>query len=126
MIITKMMDLGTIKNKLEKGKYAARLQRLSGMELGHVLQAVDAQCPEALEDPAEARSRSDAVPAVGRHRHAWDEFDGGCQIEVDVDAIPSETFWKLDQYVKEKVQGRRGPWGDDSTEAEPGGGRSGR
>jgi hypothetical protein len=29
----------------------------------------------------------------------WDEFDGGCQIEIDV--IPVETFWELDRYVKE-------------------------
>lgn len=103
-------------------RFAARLQRLSGMELGHVLQTIDVQCPEALEDPSEEQLRSDAVPAMERHRYAWDEFDGGCQIEVDVDAIPAETFWKLDQYVKEKVQGRgRGPWSDDLTEAEPGG-----
>lgn len=105
-----------------RARFAARLQRLSGMELGHVLQTIDVQCPEALEDPSEEQLRSDAVPAVERHRYAWDEFDGGCQIEVDVDAIPAETFWKLDQYVKEKVQGRgRGAWSDDLTEPEHGG-----
>ena len=103
-------------------RFAARLQRLSGMELGHVLQVIDMQCPEALEDPTREESRSDAPPVTKRHRYAWDEFDGGCQIEVDVDAIPSETFWKLDQYVKDKVQCRgRGPWSDDLAEPEPGG-----
>mmetsp|Transcript_13527 Transcript_13527/g.22033 ORF Transcript_13527/g.22033 Transcript_13527/m.22033 type:complete len:277 (-) Transcript_13527:891-1721(-) len=102
-------------------RFASRLQRLSGMELGHVLQIIDMQCPEALEDPTQEQLRSDATPVMKRHRYSWDEFDGGCQIEVDVDAIPAETFWKLDQYVKEKVQGRgRGPWSDDLTEAEPG------
>lgn len=100
-------------------RFAARLQRLSGMELGHVLQVVDVQCPEALEDPSPDQLRSDEPPITQRHRYAWDEFDGGCQIEIDVDAIPSDTFWKLDQYVKEKVQGRgRGPWNDEMTDME--------
>ncbi|KAL9187685.1 hypothetical protein ACHAXT_006063 [Thalassiosira profunda] len=103
-------------------RFAARLQRLSGMELGHVLQSIDQQCPEALEDPTEAQLRSDAPPIVKRHRYFWDEFDGGCQIEIDVDAIPPETFWKLDEYVREKVAGRgRGPWSDDLPEAESSG-----
>eukprot|EP00585_Thalassiosira_rotula_P013225 CAMPEP_0196130176 /NCGR_PEP_ID=MMETSP0910-20130528/641_1 /TAXON_ID=49265 /ORGANISM="Thalassiosira rotula, Strain GSO102" /LENGTH=323 /DNA_ID=CAMNT_0041389429 /DNA_START=89 /DNA_END=1057 /DNA_ORIENTATION=- len=86
-----------------RARFASRLQRLSGMELGHVLQVIDMQCPEALEDPSPDRTRSDATPPTKRHRYAWDEFDGGCQIEVDVDAIPRETFWKLDAYAKEKV-----------------------
>ena len=104
-------------------RFAARLQRLSGMELGHVLQVIDMQCPDALEDPTEEQLRSDAALVVHNHRYAWDEFDGGCQIEVDVDAIPPETFWKLDTYVKEKVQGRgRGPWSDELTDTEPGAG----
>ena len=105
-----------------KTRFAARLQRLSGMELGHVLQVIDMECPEALEDPTPEQMRLDAPPPVKRHRYAWDEFDGGCQIEVDVDAIPPEIFWTLDEYVKEKVAGRgRGPWSDDLTETgEPG------
>ena len=103
-------------------RFAARLQRLSGMELGHVLQTIDMSCPEALEDPTEDQLRLDAPIMTKRHRYAWDEFDGGCQIEIDVDAIPAETFWKLDTYVKEKVQDRgRGPWSDDLTEVEQGG-----
>ena len=104
-------------------RFAARLQRLSGMELGHVLHVIDLQCPEALEDPAPESLTSDAPPLIHGHRYAWDEFDGGCQVEVDVDSIPPDTFWELDRYVKEKVHGRgRGAWSDDITEAEPGGG----
>ncbi len=108
-----------------RARFAARLQRLSGMELGHVLQTIDIQCPEALEDPTPEQMRSDATPVMKRHRYAWDDFDGGCQIEVDIDSIPPATFWELDKYVKEKVDGRgRGPWSDDLTEVEPGiGGR---
>ncbi len=108
-----------------RARFAARLQRLSGMELGYVLQTIDIQCPEALEDPTPDQMRSDATPVVKRHRYAWDDFDGGCQIEVDVDSIPPATFWELDKYVKEKVDGRgRGPWSDDLREVEPGiGGR---
>lgn len=104
-------------------RFAARLQRLSGMELGHVLHVIDLQCPEALEDPAPESLTSDAPPLIHGHRYAWDEFDGGCQVEVDVDSISPDTFWELDRYVKEKVHGRgRGAWSDDITEAEPGGG----
>jgi hypothetical protein len=108
-------------------RFAARLQRLSGMELGHVLQTIDLRCPEALEDPDPESLASDAPPPIrAGHRYAWDEFDGGCQVEVDVDAIPPETFWELDRYVKERVHGRgRGAWSDDVTEAEPGGGGGG-
>mmetsp|Transcript_41425 Transcript_41425/g.86947 ORF Transcript_41425/g.86947 Transcript_41425/m.86947 type:complete len:326 (+) Transcript_41425:179-1156(+) len=103
-----------------RARFASRLSRLSGMELGHVLQVIDSSCPEVLEDPTPDRLRSDATPVIRHHNYGWDEFDGGCQIEVDVDAIPPETFWKLDGYVKEKVQGRgRGPWSDDLTEPEP-------
>ena len=103
-------------------RFAARLQRLSGMELGHVLKIIDMECPNALEDPTDDQLRMDAPPVTKRHRYSWDEFDGGCQIEVDVDAIPTETFHKLDEYVKEKVQDRgRGPWSDDLTESEQGG-----
>jgi hypothetical protein len=104
-------------------RFAARLQRLSGMELGHVMSVIDVQCPEALEDPAPESLTSDAPPLIHGHRYAWDEFDGGCQVEIDVDSIPPDTFWDLDRYVKEKVHGRgRGAWNDDVTEAEPGGG----
>lgn len=113
--------IGTIPLDI-RTRFASRLQRLSGMELGHVLQVIDVQCPEALEHPTQDQLRSDAPPVMNRHHDAWDEFDGGCQIEVDVDAIPSEKFWKLDQYVKEKVAGRgRGPWSGDLTESELGG-----
>ena len=113
-------------------QFAARLQRLSGMELGHVLQTIDMSCPKALEDPTHDELRLDAPNIVERHRYGWDDFDGGCQIEIDVDAIPAETFYKLDAYVKEKVQDRgRGPWSDDLTEAAEasgigGGGTGGR
>jgi len=104
-----------------RARFAARLQRLSGMELGHVLQTIDIQCPEALEDPTPEQLRSDATPVMKRHRYAWDDFDGGCQIEMDVDSIPPVTFWELDKYVKEKVDGRgRGPWSDDLMEVESG------
>jgi len=95
-------------------RFAARLQRLSGMELGHVMQVIDMSCPQALEDPSEDQLRSDAPPQLNRHNYAWDEFNGGCQVEVDIDAIPPETFWTLDKYVKEKVQGRgKGAWAHD-------------
>lgn len=97
-----------------KTRFAARLQRLSGMELGHVLSVIDEKCPEALEEPPEDQLRSDAQRMTKRHNYALDEFDGGCQIEIDIDAIPTHIFGELDAYVKEQVSGRgRGPWSDE-------------
>ena len=97
-----------------KTRFAARLQRLSGMELGHVLSVIDEKCPEALEEPPEDKLRSDAQRMTKRHNYSLDEFDGGCQIEIDVDAIPPQIFGDLDLYVKEQVSGRgRGPWSDE-------------
>lgn len=97
-----------------KTRFAARLQRLSGMELGHVLSVIDEKCPEALEEPPEDQLRSDAQRVTKRHNYALDEFDGGSQIEIDIDSIPSHIFGELDLYVKEQVSGRgRGPWSDE-------------
>jgi hypothetical protein len=110
---------GTIVPLDVRTRFAARLQRLSGMELGHVLQVIDLNCPEAIEDPTynnQLTTTTDAPHPASMlsHRYMWDEFDGGCQIEIDVDVIPVETFWELDRYVKEKVNERgRGPWSDD-------------
>jgi hypothetical protein len=111
---------GTIVPLDVRTRFAARLQRLSGMELGHVLQVIDLNCPEAIEDPTynQLPTTTDAPHPASMlsHRYMWDEFDGGCQIEIDVDVIPDETFWELDRYVKEKVNERgRGPWSDDLT-----------
>ncbi|KAL7472432.1 hypothetical protein ACHAXS_012794 [Conticribra weissflogii] len=96
-------------------RFAARLQRLSGMELGHVLSVIDTRCPEALEDPSPDSLPSGApYPMQKTHHYSWDPFDGGCQLEIDVDAIPVEVFRELDTYVKEKVQGRgKGAWSDE-------------
>jgi hypothetical protein len=75
------------------------------------------QCPEALEDPPDDKLRSDATRTPKQHYYGLDEFDGGCQIEIDIDAIPPTTFYELDEYVKEKVKGRgRGAWNDDLSE----------
>ena len=97
-----------------KTRFAARLQRLSGMELGHVLSVIDEKCSEALEEPPENKLRSDAQRRTKQHNYALDEFNGGCQIEIDIDAIPPHIFGELDAYVKEQVSGRgRGPWSDE-------------
>lgn len=97
-----------------KTRFAARLQRLSGMELGHVLSVIDEKCSEALEEPPEDKLRSDAQRMTQKHNYALDEFNGGCQIEIDIDAIPPHIFGELDVYVKEQVSGRgRGPWSDE-------------
>ena len=100
---------GTIVPLDVRTRFAARLQRLSGMELGHVLQVIDLNCPEAIEDPTYDQLTTTDAPhpaSMLSHRYMWDEFDGGCQIEIDVDVIPVDTFWELDRYVKEKVNER--------------------
>lgn len=103
-----------------KTRFASRLQKLTGRELGHVLSAIDEKCPEALEEPPEDKLRSDAQKMTKRHNYALDQYDGGCQIEIDIDAIPPHIFGDLDLYVKEKVQGRgKGPWTDEAEDAAP-------
>lgn len=88
------------------------------------------KCPEALEDPPEDCLPSDATKVPKQHNYGWDEFDGGCQIEIDIDAIPPVVFHELDTYVREKVKGRgRGAWTDDLSEdtaSEFGGSRQGK
>ena len=75
------------------------------------------QCPEALDEPPADKLRSDHAQTPQQHNYCLDEFDGGCQIEIDVDAIPPSIFFELDSYVKEKVKGRgRGAWSDDLSE----------
>lgn len=83
----------------------------------YITQVIDMQCPEALEEPPEDKLRSDAVKTPKQHNYCMDEFDGGVQIEIDVDAIPTATFYELDTYVKDKVKGRgKGAWSDDLSE----------
>jgi len=88
------------------------------------------QCPEALENPPDDKLRSDTAQVPKRHNYGWDEYDGGVQIEIDVDVIPSALFYELDTFVKEKVKGRgRGAWSDDLSEdvgSEFGGSKQGK
>lgn len=81
-----------------KAKFAANIFRLSGMELGHVLQVLDLKCPNALEDPessADSNTRTSLNSQV-------DE----AQVEINVDAIDPRTFAELDRYVKDKIFAR--------------------
>lgn len=75
---------------------------------------IDIKCPEALEEPPDDKLRSDAIRTPKQHNYGWDEFDGGRQIEIDIDAIPAAIFHELDAYVNDKVKGRgKGAWSDD-------------
>jgi len=78
-----------------KTKFASNLFRLSGMEIGHVLQVIDLKCPQALEHPQERLE----VPLS-------DRFDCDTGVEINVDAIDSKTFAELDRYVKQKMHTR--------------------
>lgn len=78
---------------------------------------IDIKCPEALEEPPDDKLRSDAIRTPKQHNYGWDEFDGGRQIEIDIDAIPAAIFHEVDAYVKDKVKGRgKGAWSDDLSE----------
>ena len=73
-----------------KTSFANNIFRLSGMELGHVLQIIDLKCPNALEQPEL------------EHEAGSEE----AEVEINVDAIDPRTFAELDRYVKEKMLAR--------------------
>lgn len=78
-----------------KTKFASHLFKLSGKELGHVMQVLDLRCPQALEQPDDESSGERGLAT---------------QIEINVDAIDSRTLIELERYVSEKV-GARSPDG---------------
>lgn len=92
-----------------KAKFAANIFRLSGMELGHVLQVLDLKCPNALEDP---ELSTDPSSKRGLDSSQIQE----AQIEINVDAIDPRTFAELDRYVKDKMLARN--TGEDLEEYE--------
>jgi len=83
-----------------KTKFGSNLFRLTGVQLGHVLQVIDLKCPRALErpltpnDPSNAPSSSLPPP-------------NGENVEINVDAIDMKTFYELDHYVKERISKNR-------------------
>jgi len=99
-------------------QFGSSLYRLSGIELGHVIQVLDLRCPHALETPC-AASACDALNNGKRKRTVEDEAD----IEIDVDLIDSQTFAQLDRYVREKVSlnGRGSGSGGSGGDKEDGG-----
>jgi hypothetical protein len=75
-----------------KARFASSIFRLSGMELGHVLQVIDLKCPNALELPDPSKMPQSQNEPAG--------------VEINVDAIDARTFAELDRYVKEKMLAR--------------------
>jgi len=73
-----------------KAKFAKNLFRLSGMELGHVVQVLDLRCPQALENPD---------PNTETQK---EDFQSS-KVEINVEVIDSRTFQDLDRYVKKKM-----------------------
>lgn len=76
-----------------KTRFASNIFRLSGMELGHVLQVIDLKCPQALVDP-----NPNVKPKNMFRRDA--------EVEIDIDAIDTRTFTEIDRYMKEKMHAR--------------------
>jgi hypothetical protein len=65
-----------------KSKFAERIFRLNGTELGHVIQTIELQCPEALITVKNTTT---------------------AQVEINVDKLPTSTFNELDMYLQERV-----------------------
>lgn len=79
-----------------KTKFASNIFRLSGMELGHVMQVIDLKCPQALEQPDPSLEFNNIDSSFGKES----------EIEINVDALDQRTFTELDRYVKEKMLAR--------------------
>mmetsp|Transcript_21169 Transcript_21169/g.38204 ORF Transcript_21169/g.38204 Transcript_21169/m.38204 type:complete len:249 (-) Transcript_21169:261-1007(-) len=78
-----------------KTRFGANLFRLSGTELGHLMQVIDLKCPQALEQPGGG--------AVG-------------DVEINVDLMDSRTFTELDRYVRDKVGAKQPSETDENDE----------
>lgn len=77
-----------------KMKLASSIFRLSGMELGHVIQVIDIHCPDALERPDPS---ADPVP-----------YHEMTEMEINVDVLDSKTFLELYEYVEMKMKLKEG------------------
>mmetsp|Transcript_17989 Transcript_17989/g.41471 ORF Transcript_17989/g.41471 Transcript_17989/m.41471 type:complete len:265 (-) Transcript_17989:310-1104(-) len=64
-----------------RARFGSNLFSLNGVELGHVLTTCELECPDALE-------------TCGNDRY---------KIEINVDAIPTDIFANLNNYVTQKV-----------------------
>ena len=104
------------------------MYRLSGEELGHVLQVLDIRCPNALEKIDEYHddeeyhddtnenanaSSSSAVESSTELSYPSSLDNTGTSfadeepsVEINVDVIDARTFAELDRYVKEKMKAR--------------------
>jgi hypothetical protein len=73
-----------------RAKFASNLLLLSGVHLGHVIQILEKQCPDALESGPRLQ-----VPE---------------RLEIDIDNIePAEVFHTVSQYAAEHAVRKRAP-----------------
>jgi len=81
-----------------KQRLGSCIFRLSGMELGHVMNLIDRFCPNALECP---------------HGFNGDPLSNFCQseteIEINVDLLAndSKTFQKVEDYINERMEWKK-------------------
>ena len=83
-----------------KTKFGSNLFRLTGVQLGHVLQVIDLNCPRALERPSNETNKNASNDEYGI-------ASMGDEVEINVDAMDLRTFYELDSYVKEKISKSR-------------------
>ena len=86
-----------------KTKFGSNLFRLSGVQLGHVLQVLDLRCPRALERPVSANSNEPNSTTNGFPP----SNNNGEEVEINVDAMDLRTFYELDAYVKDRISKSR-------------------
>jgi hypothetical protein len=124
-----------------RARFGSNLFLLSGVEMGYVMSTCELECPEVLESwtsvvrqPAtdeggdenknnnNNNSTSLAAASGGRGQQLYE-----ANVEINVDAIPSDIFAKLNTYVTSKVGHRTLSGGTDaptSTSTPSGGGDS--
>lgn len=90
-----------------KTMFGANLFRLTGVQLGHVLQVLDIRCPRALERPTSASWGHSNPSDNCNGNNISGTNDGDEEIEVNVDAMDPTIFYELDSYVREKVLSNR-------------------
>lgn len=89
-----------------KARFGSGLFKLTGAEMGHVMQVIDLRCPQALVDP----------DPEGLHNDDGDS----AEVEIDVNLIDARTFAELEKYVREKVSGPAGTAASSSSSSKRG------
>lgn len=128
-------DDGTNAPSLDvRARFGSNLFLLSGVELGYVMTTCELECPEVLESwtsvirqPTDGGSDENNNDGNNNNDNSNNNnLTGGkkqplyeANIEINVDAIPSDVFAKLNTYVTSKVGHRSLSGTDDPSRSTP-------